>query len=345
VQGSPTDILNAAQNAAAPAAAAAKPPAQVAGLHVFGVDLIGATPENGRKLLLSIALIVILVIAGWAIRRLLKLFIGSRSGTRFQFWAKQGVSLILAVVLVLGVASIWFDSPARLATAIALIGAGIAFALQRVITAVAGYFVILRGKTFNVGDRIVMGGVRGDVLDLSFMQTRIMEMGQSPKEQGDAPSMWIRSRQFTGRIVTVTNDKVFDEPVYNYTREFPYIWDEINLPVKYGDDFARAEQILFEAAQNHAVTREKIGDEEVKRLEGEFGIGVGDIDPQTYWRITDNWLEITVRFLAPDHGIRAIKDKMSRDILAGLQEANIGIASGTYAIVEVPPIRIERDPG
>src|SRR5205809_23593 len=84
---------------------------------------------------------------------------------------------------------------------------------------------ILRGKTFNVGDRIVMGGVRGDVIDLSFMQTRIMEMGQSLKEQGDAPSMWIRSRQFTGRIVTVTNDKVFDDAVYNYTHDFPYIWD------------------------------------------------------------------------------------------------------------------------
>jgi hypothetical protein len=81
-----------------------------------------------------------------------------------------------------------------------------------------------------------MGGVRGDVIDLSFMQTRIMEMGQSSKEQGDAPSMWIRSRQFTGRIVTVTNDKVFDEPVYNYTRDFPYIWDETNLPVRYDDD-------------------------------------------------------------------------------------------------------------
>jgi small-conductance mechanosensitive channel len=222
-----------------------------------------------------------------------------------------------------------------------LIGAGVAFALQRVITAVAGYFVILRGKTFNVGDRIVMGGVRGDVIDLSFMQTRIMEMGQSPKEQGDAPSMWIRSRQFTGRIVTVTNDKVFDEPVYNYTRDFPYIWDEINLPVRYQDDRARAEQILRQAAERHALTRDKIGEEEVRRLTDGFGIDVGQMDPQTYWRITDNWLEVTVRFLAPDHGIRDIKDRMSRDILAGLDEARIGIASGTYAIVEMPPIRLE----
>jgi small-conductance mechanosensitive channel len=187
----------------------------------------------------------------------------------------------------------------------------------------------------------MMGGVRGDVIDLSFMQTQIMEMGQSPKEQGDAPSMWVRSRQFTGRIVTVTNDKVFDEPVYNYSHDFPYIWDEISLPVRYEDDRAKAESVLLEAARRHAATREKIGDEEVKRLEENFGVKVGDIDPQTFWRITDNWLEITVRFLAPDHGIRRIKDQMSREIMAGLDKAKIGIASGTYAIVQVPPIKIE----
>jgi len=209
-----------------------------------------------------------------------------------------------------------------------------------VITAVAGYFVILRGRTFNVGDRIVMGGVRGDVIDLSFMQTRIMEMGQSPKEQGDAPSMWIRSRQFTGRIVTVTNDKVFDEPVYNYTKDFPYIWDEINLPVRYQDDRGKAEQILLEAARRHAVTRERIGEDEVERLDQDFGLDIGQVDPHTFWRITDNWLEVTVRFLAPDHGIRQIKDRMSRDILAALDDAKIGIASATYAIVEVPPIKL-----
>ena len=51
---------------------------------------------------------------------------------------------------------------------------------------------------------------------------------------------------------------------------------------------------------------------------------------------------MTVRFLAPDHGIRQIKDAMSRDIVRDLDKAKIGIASGTYAIVEVPPIRIER---
>jgi small-conductance mechanosensitive channel len=332
------DLMNSVGNASGGAASAAP----IKGAHIFGITLIGATSENLHKLALTLGFILVAFLFTWLLRAILGLFIGSRSGTRFQFWAKQGVSLIVAGILILGLMSIWFDNAARLAQALALIGAGIAFALQRVITAVAGYFVILRGKTFNVGDRIMMGGVRGDVIDLSFMQTRIMEMGQSPKEQGDAPSMWVRSRQFTGRIVTVTNAKIFDEPVYNYTHEFPYIWDEMNIPIRFQDDRNRAEQILAEAARRHALSVEKIGKEEIKRLEESFGIQMGEIDPQTFWRITDNWLEVTVRFLAPDHGIRRIKDQMSREILAEFDKANIGIASGTYAIVEVPPLKIEQ---
>ena len=127
------------------------------------------------------------------------------------------------LVLILGLLSIWFDDSNRLATALGLVTAGLAFALQRVVTAVAGYFVILNGENFSVGDRITMGGVRGGVIGLGLIQTTIMEMGEPPPVQGAEPPVWVRSRQYTGRIVTVSNAKIFDEPVYNYTRDFPYL--------------------------------------------------------------------------------------------------------------------------
>jgi small-conductance mechanosensitive channel len=328
-----TNLLSGAQTATSNSSAAAQ---HVEGARVFGVTLIGATPHNLHKLLLTVAFIAVAWVFAWALRQFLKLFIGSRSGTRFQFWAKQGVSLVVAAIVILGILSIWFDNPARLASVIGLIGAGIAFALQRVITAVAGYFVILRGKTFNVGDRILMGGVRGDVVGLSFMQTRIMEMGQSPREETDKKS-WVRSRQFTGRIVTVTNDKVFDEPVFNYTHEFAYLWDEISVPVLYSTDYATAEECIRSAAAKHALSRDKIGDEEVKRLEDRFGIQVGDIDPRVFWRITEDWLEMTVRFLGPDHGIRGIKDRLTRDIIAGFKEGGIAIGATRQQAVAATP--------
>ncbi len=87
----------------------------------------------------------------------------------------------------LGLLSIWFNDPTRLATAFGLVSAGVAFALQKVITSLAGYLVILRGNTFTVGDRISMGGVRGDVMRLGFVQTTIMEMGQPPERPGFRP--------------------------------------------------------------------------------------------------------------------------------------------------------------
>ena len=309
-------------------------------LTVFGVKLLGATPENLSKLLLTIAMIVAALLIVWALRTLLRTFIGSRSGTRFHFWARQAVSLTVAFLLILGLASVWFDDPMRLATALGLVTAGLAFALQRVITAVAGYFVILRGKTFNVGDRIVMGGVRGDVIALTFMQTKIMEMGQPPPVQKDEPAMWVASRQFTGRIVTVTNDKIFTEPVYNYTDQLPYVWDEVTISIHYDDDRDRAEEILRKAAFDHAVTCDKIGSREVDRLERRYGISFGEVDPRVFWRVGESWLDLSVRFLSPDHGTRDIKDKMTRQIIAKLEEAGIGIASTSYEITGMPQLRI-----
>jgi small-conductance mechanosensitive channel len=317
-------------------------------IQLFGVDLVGATPENGRKLLLTIGLIVVALALAWAGRRIVAAIGRSTRSDRFRFWARQVVSILTAVAVVLGIISIWFDDPTRLTTALGLVTAGLAFALQRVITATAGYFVILRGKTFNVGDRIVMGGVRGDVIALTFMQTKIMEMGQPPPVAGAEPPMWVHSRQFTGRIVTVSNDKIFDEPVYNYTYHFPFVWEEMRLPVSYRDDRHEVERILLEAAQHHAVKEEDLGEEQRRQLERRYRIPVGDIAPRVYWRITDNWLELAVRFLSPDHGTRQIKDAMSREIMARLDEAGIGIASATYEITGLPTLRIEggeRRPG
>lgn len=161
-------------------------------LQLFGITLIGVTPENGRKLLLTAVIILIIVI----ISRLFHAAVGQAaqdvSRLRTRFWIRQAANILIALVAIMALVSIWFDDPARLTTAIGLVTAGLAFALQRVITAIAGYLVILRGRTFNVGDRIVMGGVRGDVIALDFMQTTIMEMGQPPAVQNADPAMWVR---------------------------------------------------------------------------------------------------------------------------------------------------------
>ena len=139
----------------------------------------------------------------------------------------------------------------------------------------------------------------------------------------------------------MTNDKIFDTPVFNYTREFPFIWEELSLPISFKDDRAKAEQILLDAAERSTVKVTEMSEEHVKEMERRYSIKRSDIHPRVYWRITDNWIEMTVRFVSRDYGVRDLKDEMSRAIMKGLDAAGIGIASGTYEIVGLPPVRVE----
>ena len=308
-------------------------------VQLFGIPLIGISGDTAKKLLLTIVFILVLAALNQALHYASRRLFGERRG-QFRFWSIQAIRLFLAVLLISGLVSIWFNDPSRLASAAAFITAGLAIASQRVITAVSGYFIILRGKTFNVGDRIVMGGVRGDVIALGFMQTTIMEMGQPPSEQADAPSMWVRGRQYTGRIVTISNDKIFDEPVYNYTRDFPYIWEEMHVPIPYKADWHRAEQVIVDAARRHTLQIQKLSADALQELERRYAVKREELEPRVYLRLTDNWVEMAVRFVADDHGIRRLKDAMSRDILDGLGAAHIEIASGTYEVVGMPEVSV-----
>jgi len=312
-------------------------------VRIFGVTLVGVTAETGRKVLLSIAAVLVLGVLARGIEALVRLALPGDRHVQTRFYWRQGVRLAAAVLGLLVLLSIWFDDPMRITTAAGLVTAGVAIALQRVITAFAAWFIILRGRIFRVGDRIVMGGVRGDVISLGFLRTTIMEMGQPPPVQSDEPAIWIEARQYSGRIVTVTNDKIFDEAVYNYTRDLPYIWEEIHLPVPYTADRERVERILLHAAEHHTVQIAELGAGALRELRRRYFVDSAELEPRVYWQLTENWLEMAVRFVTRERGVREIKDAMSREILAELTAAGIQVASSTVEVTGVPPVRVTVD--
>lgn len=311
-------------------------------VEILGVKLVGVTAESGWKVAFSILFIAGLWLAARVAHAIAHGWLQDRR--HLEFWSRQFIRITTTLLGVVGLVSIWFDDPGRLAAGLGLFSAGLAFALQRVVTAFAGYFVILRGETFNVGDRIKMGGVRGDVIGISFLQTTIMEMGQPPSAQSEDPGMWVQARQYSGRIVTVTNAKIFDEPVYNYTRDFPFIWEEIRLPVSYTADWQRAEEILLSAAHRHGTAESELPPHVTAELQRRYFMETPDVQPKAFLRLTDNWIELSVRFVTPEHGIRQVKDRISREVLEALNQAGIQVASATFEIVGLPPLRVSRAP-
>jgi len=67
-----------------------------------------------------------------------------------------------------------------------------------------------------------------------------------------------------------------------------------------------------------------------------------DLRPRVFYRLTDNWVELALRFVVEADAARTTKDAISRDILSALEAKKIGIASATFEIVGLPPLRISR---
>lgn len=121
-----------------------------------------------------------------------------------------------------------------LTVAFEVAGAGIAFALKEVIASYAGWLAIMFGNFHKTGDRVPLGRVKDDVMDIGVLRTTIMETGQ-----------WVDGDLYSGRIMLIANSYIFKEPVFNYSGDFPFLWDEIKIPIQFGSNYEKAKQIIL----------------------------------------------------------------------------------------------------
>src|SRR4051794_6848825 len=99
----------------------------------------------------------------------------------------------------------------------------------------------------------------------------------------------------------------------------------MSIPISYKDDRVRAEQIILAAAERHTVRTTELGEAALAQLRDRYSVGATDVRPRVFMRITDNWVELTVRFIVQTAGTRLVKDAMSREILDEFDNAGIGI--------------------
>jgi hypothetical protein len=86
---------------------------------------------------------------------------------------------------------------------------------------------------------------------------------------------------------------------------------------------------------------DELTEDALQEMQRRYAVKPAELEPCVYQRLTDNWLELTVRFVTRDHGVRAMKDSMTREILKGLKAAGIGVASATFEIVGLPRLRVD----
>lgn len=215
----------------------------------------------------------------------------------------------------------------NVAVAAGIASAGLAFALQEVIASFAGYIAISFGGFIRIGDRVQLGGIRGDVIDISVLRTTLMELGE-----------WVDGDLYNGRIVRVANSFVFKEPVFNYSGDFPFVWDELKFPIRFGSDIDGTRSMVERVAASICGEYLEQSLDTWREVQRKYRVEDARLEPIVTLRITDNWIEYTLRYVVPFDRRRTVRDRIHTEILREVMRSGgtIQFASTTIEIVAMP---------
>ncbi|MDD2267092.1 mechanosensitive ion channel family protein [Sulfuricurvum sp.] len=254
------------------------------------------------------------------------------STTRYRM--RKAVTLIAYLIFTVIVIATFKKDMSGFAVAIGVIAGGIAFALQEVIISIAGWLAITFSSFYRVGDRIKIGSIYGDVIDIGILRTTLMECGA-----------WVNSDLYNGRIVRVTNSFIFKDPVYNYSGEFPFLWDEIILPIRYGSSVEYTRLTLMNIANDVVGDFTESVRESWHNLSKLYAVEYATIEPMVTIAATDNWIEFTLRYVVDFKKRRSTRDQLFTRFLveAEKSEGKIQMASQTSEIVSFPKLHIHSE--
>lgn len=289
---------------------------------------------NGHPILSSVikyliwAVAILLIIE--FLRRLLKKKI---TNTEVRYKSQKAVEFSGYLLLLIVSVSFFTGNVKDLALAIGLLTAGITITLQELILSIAGSFYIFFVGVYKPGDRIEINNIKGDVIDIDSMYTTMMEIGE-----------WVSSDNYSGRIVKLSNAFVFKGPVYNYSRDFPFVWDEFNLPIRYGSDVELAKSLVIQIAAE--TLSDYVADSTAKWNEvvSKYYIENAEVDPTLAITMTDNWIQLNLRYIVDYKKRRFTKNLLNELIGKAIQQTDgkVQLASATIEIVRVPAINLEK---
>ena len=288
-----------------------------------GAELLGMDAATQGRVLSSVLVIIILFV----LRRALLAVVSRRvehPTSRYR-WAKTSAytaSLIgLAVVI-----QIWFIALRSLSTFLGLLSAGLAIALRDLVADFAGWLFILFRRPFDLGDRIQIGSHAGDVIDRRIFQFSIMEIGN-----------WVGADQSTGRVIHIPNQRVFLEPLANYSAGFPYLWNELKVLVTLESDWKKAKTLFAEITKE--ITKDVVAEAQGPRKEGDqrFLIHYRTLTPAVYTSVEESGVLLTVRYLCRPRERRGTSEALWEEILQAVSRTEgIELAYPTQRLVIDP---------
>lgn len=235
--------------------------------------------KNFRPLISRLTMSIFLILCIILIGEILSAIINGEKEIEGERYNLLRITRLLTVIFVFIVfASFMFQNLYAAAVSFGLISLVLGFALQAPITSFISWLYIVFRKPYKVGQRIQINGMRGDVVEIGYLDTIILECN------GD----YLENDRRSGRKIYFPNSLILKEEVINYSgAEIPFIWNETPIQIAYISDLPFVEKCLLEAAEEDFKERFPTIDIE-KHLEW---------IPEVYFRVnTYAWLEAVISY-------------------------------------------------
>ena len=211
---------------------------------------------------------------------------------------------------------IWEKQIQSIITFLSIIGAAATLALRDIISNFFAGIYIQLYKPFRLEDRVEVNGEIGDVINFNTLSFEILEVNH--KNHGE---------QSTGIIVQVPNSKIFTEQIKNYTKAFKYIWSELLVKIKYSGNLKENKRILYEIVNENDIVKSiptKM-QKELNNAIGDYRIYYNNLEPIIYTELTEECVNLTIRYLAHPKKARHIESQIWNKIYEKSKEGKIDL--------------------
>jgi small conductance mechanosensitive channel len=241
------------------------------------------------KLVIALILIALAIVIARFIRAILKRAL--RNWRRAE--AASALVGIGIVLLAIGAAmSVIAGDATALVGSVGLVGLALSWALQAPIESFTGWLLNSFRVYYRVGDRIAVGDVFGDVYRIDILSTTVWEAG--------GPDKPVQGAQPTGALATFPNSEILRATIVNYTRHFPYVWDEVTFSLANESDLGYSKQVLEAVAAATLAPAKPDPSKDFQRLLRRRHLNYEiDADPQVFFSNAESWTNATIRYLVP----------------------------------------------
>ncbi len=291
-------------------------------------DRLSKLTQNERleqfSVFFTIGFYILVLIVIIVVERLLRTILFARISDRNRRYitTKVFAATVYIITIIWLVNRVLSEYPGVLTT-LAIIGAGVAFALQETVKDIVGWTLILQKRLFKLGDRIQVGDYIGEVIDISILRTTLLEVGTS----GSSSTSRIQDR--TGKTFFLPNSLVLSQRILNYNTTSDYMKAEIIVTITYESDWKKAEetaQIILEEETGAFAEKERQQHNRRTRL---LYVPYEPGAPRVFLDLAASGIHLVLRFTIPIDEQREVVSRITKKILERFTAAHIDFAYHT----------------